>query len=70
MRKEQWLEWRDHPVTLVLKDVVKERIAESTSQVLNSNDPEFDRVLKGIVRAYNELLDWEPEITEEETDEL
>jgi hypothetical protein len=35
---------------------VSERIEDCKDQIVGSNDPDFDRFLKGMVRAFTEIL--------------
>ena len=73
VNREQFLEWESHPVTAAVKQVVKERIEQATSLVVNgpSNSQEFDQFMKGMIRAFNEVLDVQlEEISEEPLDEV
>ena len=65
--KEQWLEWRDHPVTRVLNKSVDVRIDEAKEQIVGSTDPEFDRFAKGMSWAFREVLEFEPDLLQEES---
>ena len=51
------MEWRNHVVTLEVMAAIKERIEEAKEVLVSSNDPEYDRLLKGMIRAYKDLLD-------------
>ena len=66
--KEEWLEWKNHPVTIAQNSAVRDRIEEATEQILGSFDPDFDRFLKGMVRAFNEVLEAKPDIIEEDNE--
>ena len=67
LSKEQWLQWLRNPVTISLRDVIKERQEEGHQRILHSTDPQFDQIAKGIIMGLQETLDWEPEVyTEEE----
>ncbi len=55
-----------HPVTEALREVIKERIDEAVEEMLLSNDPEKDRIIKGIVVGYRDVLEWEPEVVDAE----
>ena len=66
LNKEQLLEWLSHPVTRALKASIYERIDEGHIRILHSTDPMFDQTAKGIILGLKEVLDWQPEVTEEE----
>lgn len=57
VNQELFREWRSHPVTEALMASLKERIEEGKLQIVNSNDPEYDRIVKGMVRAYQDVLE-------------
>jgi hypothetical protein len=47
-----------------------ERVAESKEVLVSSDNPDFDRFIKGMIRAYKEVLEFEIEFaTEEELDD-
>lgn len=64
VRKEQYLEWRDHPVTIALMAAIKMRVDEGKDHLIASNDPDFDRIIKGMLRAYKEILDHRTEFSD------
>ena len=66
VNKELFQEWIGHPVTRELLEAVKERIEEAKEVLVLSDDPEYDRILKGMVRGYNEVLEWQPEVVDAE----
>lgn len=69
MNKSQFSEWKSHPVTEALNNAVDDRINELKERLVNSFDPEEDRFLKGMIRAFREILQIEPEdLGEDETD--
>ena len=71
VNKEQVLEWLSHPVTLLQKEVVAERVSEAKEYIVVSDDPNYDRLIKGMIRAFYEILEWKPELTtEEDIDEV
>lgn len=39
-----------------VKESIRERINSCIEQVMGSSDPEYDRFLKGMVHAFNEVL--------------
>ena len=65
IKHEQWLEWKNHPVTSELREAVRERVNEVTEHVMNSasNTRDFDQFCKGMVRAFTEVLDYKPDQT-------
>ena len=63
--KEQWIEWKSHPVTRALKEASKERIEEIKDQIVASTDPDYDRFLKGMIWAYNEVSQAKPDLIDE-----
>ena len=66
VNKQQWLEWRENPVTRALKESVTERIEEAKDQLSDPYaDPKFDLVLKGMIRAFNEVLEAKPDLIDE-----
>ena len=69
---EQWQEWRENKVTSAVMDQVKFRIEETSEKLTGpSNDRDFDQFLKGMIWAFNEVLDVQLDITtEEELDEI
>lgn len=67
--KEQVQEWMTHPVTELLRVVIKERIEDAKEVLVLSDDPDYDRKLKGMVIGYNDVLDWQPEVVDAEVQE-
>lgn len=59
----------ESPVTRLLKKAVKERIKEGQADLSSlGNEREYDLIVKGMIKAYTEILDWYP--TEEELDAI
>lgn len=69
LNKSLLREWASHPVTENLREVIKERIEEGLEELLNSRDPDYCNAIRGLVKAYREILEWEPEIQENEKDD-
>ena len=65
LRKRQVAEWLESPVTEALKQAVAERVNDCAEEILRSTDPDYDRTIKGMVHAFREVLEWEPETVEE-----
>lgn len=72
LNRELWLEWQNHPVTKANNEAILERIAEVKDQIVASTDADFDRFLKGMIWAFNEVLEAKPDLIddEEETNEV
>ena len=67
---EQWQEWKRNNVTVAVMDQIKGRIEDAKDQLLGANnDRDFDQYVKGMVRAFSEVLDVQLELTIEEEDE-
>ena len=66
LTKEHLRQWREHPVTQLFMEVCKERIDEAKEVLVVSDDPDYDRKLKGMVIGYMEVLEWEPEVVDVE----
>lgn len=49
--------WRNHPVSQALIRAALSRVEEAKDQIVGSSDPDYDRILKGIVRGHSEHLD-------------
>jgi hypothetical protein len=66
--KEQLVAWRNHPVSQALIKAALSRIEEAKDQIVGSTDPDFDRIIKGVIRGHSEHLDVyfddDPEIIE------
>lgn len=66
--KEELVRWRSHPVSQALIQAALNRIDECKTEIVTSSDPDFDRILKGVVRGHSEHLDVyfndDPEIVE------
>lgn len=64
---EQWQEWKRNSVTLAVMESIQSRIEESKEQLLGaSNDRDFDQYVKGMVKAFSEILDVRLELSTEE----
>ena len=68
VNKEQWIEHQNHPVTRALKQAIYERIEEAKDQIGASSDPDDDRFLKGMIWAFNEVLEAKLDLTDESED--
>lgn len=67
---QQWAEWKRNNVTLAVMDSVRSRIEESKDQLLGAtNDRDYDQFVKGMIRAFYEVLDVQLELTTEENED-
>ena len=66
--QEMFREWERNSVTKEFKEAIAARIEEAKMQLVNSDDPEFDRLVKGMIRAYWEVLDFK--LGEDSDDEV
>ena len=64
---EQWAEWKRNNVTEAVMLQVQDRIEEAKELLCGvGNDRDFDQYIKGMIRAFSEVLDVQLEIEEEE----
>ena len=71
MQKEKLQEWLQSPVTVLQKEVIRERVVEALENLAHANNErDYDLFMKGMVFAYREILDWTPETEEEYKDEV
>ena len=66
MLREQLQSWQENQVTQEQSKVIQDRIVEVAEEILTSRDGQYDLYLKGMVRAFREILDWDPEVVDEE----
>ena len=68
--QEQWQEWQNHPVTEALRVAIKVRLSECSDQVLlgPNNTREFDQYVKGLFRGLSEVLEFKPEVKEDDSE--
>jgi len=59
--KEMWVEWKNHPVTKVRNQAINQRITDCQEEILKSENPDYDKMVKGMVRAFREVLEVELE---------
>lgn len=57
-------------MTQVVREAIAKRVEEAKEHLVVSDNPEFDRIVKGMVRAYIEFLDPEPLIELEAIEEI
>lgn len=71
INRELKQEWLNHPVSEALYLAIHERIQEALERIGFAGlagDPNFDLFTKGMIQAYQEILDLEIEVTD--TDEV
>lgn len=61
MTRNDWLEWKSQPVTQDFYEACLERIEEAKELLAVSAgiDPDQDNLVRGIIKAYREMLDFE-----------
>ena len=71
MQREKLQEWLQSPVTVLQKEVIRERVVEALENLAGANNErDYDLFMKGMVFAYREILEWAPETEEEYKDEV
>lgn len=63
INKNDWLDWKNNPITLLLYKEMRQRISEA-QEILGRTaglEPLKDRFLVGMVQAFNETLEFEIE---------
>ena len=61
LNPSEWLEWRENPVTLALREAIKERIDEHTAELRDPDSSrERDIILKGMILAFQKVLEASP----------
>jgi len=65
---EEWLDWKQHPVTKAFYSTVLDRIHESKEFLSLSAglDHASDNMMRGFIRAYNEMLEFKVEKEDQE----
>ena len=67
---EQWQEWKNSDITQAVMDQIRDRVEEAKDLLIGaSNERDFDQYIKGMIRAFNEVLDVRLDFTTEEEDE-
>lgn len=51
------MEWRNLPVSKALIRAAQNRVEECKDALVESTDPDFDRIVKGIIKGHLEHLD-------------
>jgi len=69
--REEYLEWKKHPVTAEFREYVRQAIKDSTDVLVAGagEDSKLDRFLVGGISAFNDCLDWQPIEEEDEHSE-
>ena len=68
IRKEDYLEWLDHPVTKEAAKDISETAEEVVGRLVKNRDNTHseDTWYKGFISGIQALIDWSPEFIEEE----
>ena len=66
LKNEKWREWQVHPVTVALGEALRQRINDAKDQLVGSGDRDYDLILKGMIRAFTQVLHIEPDFLDEE----
>lgn len=63
MTKQEYVEWRNHPVTRAFKEDVFGVIEAAAAELISRTapNPERDTFLKGFVAGAKQLPEWEPQ---------
>ena len=61
IEQSNFRDWQNHPVTKELMLALNVRMDEAMQEIVESGDPEYDRLLKGMIHAFREVNSWEPE---------
>lgn len=68
---EEFRDWRKNPVTQEVMEVIRERINDSKNAlVVGTNDREYDLFVKGMIKAFNEVLEMKFSEGEQDEDEI
>jgi hypothetical protein len=71
LSQDEWLEWRDHPVTLALREAIRVRINQHLSELADPDSTrDRDILLKGHLMAYDRILNASPADGDLITEEL
>ena len=72
LKKEQVVDWVANPVTRLLSQAVQERVNELKEELVLQTNEGLATVIRGQIMAFRAVLDWKPEVEEdqEETDEV
>ena len=67
---QQWAEWKKSSITVAVMAEVANRIEEGKDLLCSaSNDRDFDQFVKGMIKAFSEILDIKLDTTEEEDED-
>lgn len=67
MTKEEWIDWKNHPVTIAFLEACEERIEEGKDILSTSAgiEPPQDNFMRGFIQAYREMLEFRVEDLDE-----
>ena len=55
---------------MLQREVIQERVKDTLENLVPVNDREYDVFMKGMVHAFREVLEWEPQLEEDQEDDL
>jgi len=67
--KSDFAEWREMGITQAWIKELEEQSSLAITEIINRRDADVprDQYLKGMIMAFSEMLAWEPEFIQEET---
>jgi hypothetical protein len=71
IEKSDYVDWRENSVTQAYRKAIQEAVETLVGRLVSSQDSDYaqDQYLRGWVRGMVEVLEWEPEFTEETQDD-
>ena len=67
--KQQWAEWRNHPVSKDLHASVYQAVESMKEQLVVAKEEGSATLIRGMIVAFREVLDWVPKMEEEEVED-
>ena len=66
--KQAYIEWREHSVTEEMKKGIQEAMESVVARIVTrqESNPMDDQYLKGLLRGFTEVLEWTPDLSNEE----
>lgn len=62
-------QWKSHPVTKLLNEAIQERIEDAKEQLVASSNYEFDQFVRGMIKAFRDVLEADVKPTIEGVDD-
>ena len=69
MNREQFLEWKENKVTQAVMLAVVNRVELAKEELVASDNPAYDQFVRGMIRAFREVLDVNLDDVQEEKSE-